>query len=179
VFLREFLLANQKHSIFFWGQYTVHTGNRSLGSSDYTNGFSQFNSERKRVWPHTDPRSQRLVVQINQKDITGVENPLNFIHDFLFHTIDQKAVEYQIGEWFARPTVKSDVPCSIRACCAMTYDRFKQVIEIVLHESFFQNYWFCLIKCMQMFNTFVVAYKVRPEVNPGPAVERASLCQLN
>ena len=61
----------------------------------------------------------------------------------------------------------------------LRYDRFKPVIEIVLHESLFQNYWFCLIKCMQMFNTFVVAYKVRPEVNPGPAVERASLCQLN
>jgi len=39
------------------------------------------NSERKRVWPHTEPRSQRLVVQINQKDINGV------------------VVEYRIAEW--------------------------------------------------------------------------------
>ena len=40
MFLREFLLANKKHSHFFWGQYTVHTGNRSLVSRDWQNGFS-------------------------------------------------------------------------------------------------------------------------------------------
>ena len=40
VFLREFLLANKKHSQFFWEQYTVHTGNRSLVSSDLKNGVS-------------------------------------------------------------------------------------------------------------------------------------------
>ena len=37
-------------------------------------------SKGKRVWPHTDPRSQHLVVQISQKDITGVESPSNFIY---------------------------------------------------------------------------------------------------
>jgi len=42
--------------------------------------LKKLNSERKRVWPRTDPRSQRLVVQINQNDITGVQTPLNFIY---------------------------------------------------------------------------------------------------
>jgi len=39
--------------------------------------LKKINFERKRVWPHTDPWSQRLVVQINQKNMTGVENPSN------------------------------------------------------------------------------------------------------
>ena len=34
VSLEEFSFANKKHSQFFWGQYTVHTGNWSLVTSD-------------------------------------------------------------------------------------------------------------------------------------------------
>ena len=42
--------------------------------------LKKINSERKRVWPNTEPRSQGLVVLINLKDITRVENPSNLLY---------------------------------------------------------------------------------------------------
>ena len=77
----------------------------------------KFNFERKRVWPYTEPRSQRLVVQINQKDITGVENPSNFIHWFLFPDTNNKVDEYRRAKWSPRSMLETKVPCTIHVQC--------------------------------------------------------------
>ena len=37
---QKFFVCKQKTFTFFWGQYTFHTGNRSLVSRDWQNGFS-------------------------------------------------------------------------------------------------------------------------------------------
>ena len=139
--------------------------------------LKKFISERKRVWPHTDPRSQRLVVQINQKDITRVQNPLNFIYYFLLHICQRSC---RVPNSLVVPSFVYQVEGAVfqsrwaRFCLHLN----KYWVHGILHDSLFQDYGFCLIKCVQMFNIYVVTKKSRPEVNPRPSVEGADLLTI-
>ena len=82
VFSQRIFVGKQRTFTIFLG--TIHVSHREskLGLEQLKNWVfawipEKFDFERKRVCPHTDPWSQRLVVQINQKSITGVENPSN------------------------------------------------------------------------------------------------------
>ena len=143
MFLRKFLLANKKHSQFFGGQYTVHTGNRSLVSSDWQDGFRM--DTKKNQIPKGKGYDLILTPGPNfsrYKSITGVENASNLIY-FIFKE-HITSVEYHIAQRFPRsfPTTKD--ARSIRAKC----ERQSKIVHLVLLvESLFQNYWFCLIRC--------------------------------
>jgi len=87
----------------------------AAGKIGFRMDTKNFNSERKRVWPHTDPRSQRLVVQINPKVITGVETPSNLIYIVLKGCIER--VEYHLAQWFLHSFLKTKYARSIRTKC--------------------------------------------------------------
>jgi len=77
------------------------------------------------------------VVQINQKDITRVENPSNLMYIVLKDNI--KSVEYHIAQRFPRSFVTTKDARSIRAMCER---QSKTVNFVVLVESLFQNIGF-------------------------------------
>jgi len=99
VCFQRIFVGKQKTFTIFWG--TIHGSHREskLGLQRLKKWvfawiLKKINSERKRVWPHTDLRSQRLVVHIYQNDITGVETPSNFIYYILFPDTDEEVVDY-------------------------------------------------------------------------------------
>jgi len=115
---QRIFVGKQKTFTIFLG--TIHGSHREskLGLKRLKKwGFAwilkKFNSGRKRVWPHTDPRSQRLVVQINQKDITGVENPSNLVCNVLKYFFQSK---HRIAQRFVRSVLKSKDATSNRMC---------------------------------------------------------------
>ena len=77
------------------------------------------------------------MVQINQKDITGVENPSNVIYIVLKESI--YSAEYHIAQRFPRSFVTTKDARSIRAMCER---QSKTVNFVVLVESLFQNIGF-------------------------------------
>ena len=92
---QRIFVGKQKTFTIFLG--TIHCSHREsklgferLKKWVFAWKLKKFNFERKRVWPHTDSRSQRLVVQINQKNITGVENPSNSYIVCCFNTCMKK-----------------------------------------------------------------------------------------
>jgi len=100
----------------------IEAWSRATQKMGFRMDTGKFNFERKRVWPHTDPWSQRLVVQINQKNITRLENPSNSYIISCFNNYFKKVVQYRMVWWLSRSLVKSKVARSIHAPCNTDYD---------------------------------------------------------
>ena len=172
VFLREFLLANKKHSQFFWGQYTVHTGNRSLVSSDWQNGFSHEYQKKlipkeKGMTPYWPP------VPTNHKNvITGVETPWNFIYNVLKENI--KSIEFHIAQRFPHPSHDTKDARSIHALCERPWN----VNNLSFGWESFPKLLVLLDKMHTGKKNNIVRQNSQSEVNLGSYEDRADPCQL-
>ena len=147
-FSENFCSQTKKFTIFLG---TIHGSHREskLGLEQLTKWvfawiLKKLRFERKRIWPHTDPRSHRLVVQINQKKYYRGRKPIKFIYYSLFQQVFRKKLSSTAwcGGYHDRLLNRRlRVRFAPRVIWIMTW-QIMHIIMILLDEGLFQNFLF-------------------------------------